>query len=87
MVDVDSVLEREKARYFEEMSTKQAELEEHLTALGEEVASLGQFTKLEQVTTVAPIVHRLKRALDEADAKAKLFNARESECSTCFVIY
>ena len=55
----------------------QAEFEESLNNLAEEVSGLARFTRLDNVSSAAPLVARLKASLDDADRRSRLFNTRE----------
>lgn len=107
ITEVESNLEREQARYMEEMATEQvraapggsrgvvvgvtegprrhfspsmhvqAEFEESLNTLAEDVSSLQRFTRLDSVGAAAPLVAKLKATLDDAERKSRLFNTRE----------
>ena len=66
-----------RARLFSLPPSQQAEFEEALNGIAEEVSGLQRFTRLDNVGTAAPLVARLKSSIDDAERKSRLFNTRE----------
>eukprot|EP01029_Cantina_marsupialis_P009143 TRINITY_DN2137_c0_g4_i1.p1 TRINITY_DN2137_c0_g4~~TRINITY_DN2137_c0_g4_i1.p1 ORF type:complete len:4119 (-),score=1448.16 TRINITY_DN2137_c0_g4_i1:93-12449(-) len=77
MADVSLLLAKEERRYLSEMKDEQAQFEEHLNSLHSEVRSFHQFTDLSKVQTIAGHVRNLKKQINDAIEKSRLFNTRE----------
>ena len=78
LVETSASLDLDAQRYALEMAAEQVAFAETLAALADEVGALGgSFTRLEQAPAALHAVTKLRTALEECDARARTFQARE----------
>ncbi|KAL1510265.1 hypothetical protein AB1Y20_006588 [Prymnesium parvum] len=74
----EKMLQEDRQLFQKEMIAQQQQFEKHLEELAYRVANFHQYTDPSRITKVVSIVHDIQQALKDYEAKALVFNKRES---------
>ena len=76
--ECEAALAADRDQFQNEMVEEQAQFERDVGELAQRVANFHQYTDIARVTKVNAIVNEIQATLVEYEAKANLFNKRES---------
>jgi hypothetical protein len=74
---VNAMLEQEKHKYMQELADDQAQFNETLNQIDEQVKSFSQHTDITRVAVISAQVKKIRKMIQEAGDKARQINARE----------
>lgn len=77
MEEVHKVLEEQQQEFLDKMHEEQAEFNETIKSLAQEVSNLANFTDFSRLEQIKKYVETLNEKLDRAETATQLFNSRE----------